>query len=90
MQQQQHLTDAQIERIEVVISELAKRGNAWGIAIDKQLLIGGLNMEARRRIVLGAYGQMYEAMLCINMAMTSTRTPAEILASLKESGGKHG
>lgn len=83
------LSDAQLARLEVVLQELARRNNAWGIGIAKQ--IAGRNAGEKKRIISGAFGQMYEAMLSMQMAMQSDRTPAEIAASLTASGGKgHG
>lgn len=84
----QQVTDAQIERIEIAILQLAQRGNAWGLGLEKQIV--GKGKDEKRRLILGAYGQMYEAMLCVQMAMTSTRTPEQVKAELAQSGGQHG
>ena len=83
---QAHVTDEQIARIEVVIAELAKKKNAWGIGILKQLTEHGKDAAMRRRIILGSYGQMYEAMLSIQMALQSNRTPEQVKAALAAQG----
>lgn len=79
---QQHMTDEQIARVEIVIKDLAKCGNAWGIGIGKQ--IAGKQPEQKRRLILGAVGQMWEAMLSIQMAMDSTRTPEQVRQALQQ------
>jgi hypothetical protein len=63
----QKLTEAQWAKVEIGLHSLAKHGNAWGMGITRQ--IEGKSTEERRRIILGAVGQMWEAMMCLQLAM---------------------
>ena len=81
---EQKLTLEQMERVKIVIHGLARRGNAWGIGIERQ--IAGKSAEEQRRVILGSVGQMYEVLLALRMATDSERSAAEIEASLQASG----
>ncbi len=75
-----HLTPEQIERIEVTVGELARRGNFVAQAVERAL--NGKAANEKRKIVAVTYGQMYEAMLGFQMAMDSGRNAKEVKAAL--------
>jgi len=78
--QPHHLSDTQLMRVEVVISELSKRGNQFAVAIHKS--IRQKSKEDKRKIIANAYAMMYNALLSINMAIESQNTPLNVQRSL--------
>jgi hypothetical protein len=75
-----HMSDAELMRVEVVISELSKRGNLFAVAIHKSLK--QKSKEDKRKIIANAYAMMYNALLSINMAIESQNSPLNVQRSL--------
>jgi hypothetical protein len=80
--QPSHLMEYQVKRLSVVISELAQRGNPFGQAMQKS--IKGKPLAEQRIIIAGSYARMYEAMLCLDMAIESDRSAEQVAAQLKK------
>lgn len=75
---QERLTDAQVERILVVTEAMAAKGNFVAVAVHEALQNG----QDPREMFAVAYGQMYELMLALQMAMDSKVRPAEVKTAL--------
>lgn len=76
------VSDEQIARMEVVIHDMAKRGNFAAIGLSKELMPLA-SMQNKRRIILGAYAHFYELMVCLNMALSSTADVDEMMRKLE-------
>lgn len=72
------ITDAQIERMALTIKLLAERGNAAAVGVN--MALADKSLAQQRPLVLGFYATFFEILSCMQMAMNSERTPAEITA----------
>jgi Tfp pilus assembly protein PilF len=82
-QEDQHLTDTQVDRIELAMTELSKRSANHVANAFRQALEMHKNRDDKRKIIAVIYAQLYETMLSFQMAMDSKRTVDEIRAALK-------
>jgi len=77
------ITDEQIERMALVIHDLAKRGNFAAIGVSKTLMPVS-SMHEKRRIIFGTYAHLFELLTCLNMSLSSTADVDEMKRKLEK------
>lgn len=81
-----HLTDSQIDKIEMMIGQLASTDQNHVANAFRQALSVQKNRDDKRKVIAVIYSQLYFVMLGFQMAMNSTKSAAEIKTAIEQKG----